>query len=168
MECNAGAHSRRGWRRLAPLLTALLFAGLCTANPNANPANARAAAIGIRDAWIRWLPAGVPAGGYLTLRNEGDRAEVLTHVSSPDYTDISLHRSVMHAGVATMEPVAQIVLPPHQSLQFAAGGYHLMLSHPTRAIRPGDQVRIDFHFSDGTTAEAAFDVRAPDGSGSPR
>jgi len=164
MEPEPGSGPPQPWRWLASLVAALLFAGLC----QSSPAGARAAAIGIHDAWIRWLPAGIPAGGYLTLRNDGDRAAVLTGVSSPDYTDISLHRSVTRGGVAAMEPVAQIVVPAHQSLQFAAGGYHLMLSHPTRAVRPGDEVRIDFHFSDGTIAGAGFEVRAPDASGGPR
>ncbi len=153
---------RRHVAYVALLLTALLAAGLGAARPAAQPPS-----IVIREAWIRWLPAGVPAGGYLTLRNDGDRPEVLSQVSSPDFGDITLHRSVTHAGITAMEPVAQIVVPPHRSLRFAPGGYHLMLSRPTRPVRPGDQVRIEFHFSDGSTVAAGFEVRAPDADGSP-
>jgi len=153
----------RWWLSLA-LLPVLVGAGLsATAGPRSP-----APLVSIHDAWIRWLPAGVPAGGYLTLRNDGDSAAVLTGASSREYSEISLHRSVTRDGVAAMEPVTQIVIPPHQSLRFAAGGYHLMLSQPTRAILPGDQVHIEFHFSDGSSAEAAFAVRRPDAvSGSP-
>jgi periplasmic copper chaperone A len=36
-------------------------------------------------AWVRWLPGNLPAGGYLTLRNDGDRPATLVSVSSPDF-----------------------------------------------------------------------------------
>src|SRR5262249_44547279 len=31
------------------------------------------AAVSVTDAWIRWVPAGNPAGGYFTLHNTGDK-----------------------------------------------------------------------------------------------
>ena len=34
-------------------------------------------------AWIRWLPAGLPAAGYATLVNRGDKPLSLISASSP-------------------------------------------------------------------------------------
>ena len=41
------------------------------------------ATITVSDAWVRWLPANLPAGGYVTLRNTGIRAQTLTGATSP-------------------------------------------------------------------------------------
>ena len=44
-----------------------------------------------RDAWARWLPGDLPAGGYVTLVNSGERPISLIAVSSPDYALVSMH-----------------------------------------------------------------------------
>jgi periplasmic copper chaperone A len=116
----------------------------------------------VTEAWIRWLPANLPAGGYLTLRNDGSRTQTLTAVSSTDYRDITLHRTSMQDHVSTMQPVQQVAIPPHQSLSFAANGYHIMLEHATRSLQPGDRVSMTLRFADGSTLDVPFDVRRPD------
>ena len=113
-------------------------------------------------AWIRWLPGSLPAGGYLTLRNNSDRTQTLTTVSSPDYGTLTLHRTRMQGQVSSMEPVARLDLPPHRTLSFAAQGYHIMLEHAARPLQPGDHVTITLHFADGTTLAVPFEVRGPD------
>lgn len=118
-------------------------------------------------AWIRWLPGSLPAGGYLTLRNDGDRAQILSSVTSPDYGSLTLHRTRMQGQVSAMEPVPQLVLPPHQTVSFAAQGYHIMLAHPARPLQPGDHVTITLHFADGATLAVPFEVRRPDAAPPP-
>lgn len=44
-----------------------------------------AGAITAQNAWVRWLPNQLPAGGYVTLVNAGDKPVDLVDVDSPDY-----------------------------------------------------------------------------------
>ena len=113
-------------------------------------------------AWIRWLPADLPAGGYLTLHNRASHPVTLISVSSPNYAQVSLHRSVNQGGTSTMQPVHEIHLRAGESVNFAAGGYHLMLESPTNAVHPGDHVPITLHFAGGSSMTVSFEVRQPD------
>ncbi len=117
------------------------------------------------DAWIRWLPAGVPAGGYATLNNIGEKPVVLIAASSPYFGEISMHRSREHGGTITMTPVERITIDPHSSLNFAAAGYHLMMMQPTRSIEPGERVPVTLRFAGGSTLTVTFDVKTPGGGG---
>jgi periplasmic copper chaperone A len=123
-----------------------------------------AATITVSDAWVRWLPANLPAGGYVTLKNTGTRVQVLTGATSPDYAEVSLHQSVQRDGVSQMQPVSRVEIPPGGALSLAGGGYHLMLEQPTRPLKPGDQVSITLHFAGGSATTARFEVRSPSGS----
>ena len=71
-----------------------------------------AATITVSDAWVRWLPANLPAGGYVTLKNTGTRVQVLTGATSPDFAEVSLHQSVQRDGVSQMQPVSRVAIPP--------------------------------------------------------
>ena len=122
------------------------------------------AGIEVSDAWIRWLPGNLPAAGYLTLVNRGDRPLILVAASSPNYAEVSLHRSLDRAGIGEMVPMRQITIGAHASLKFAAMGYHMMLMQPTKALQPGDQVPITLHFADGSAVTVKFAVRAPNGT----
>jgi copper(I)-binding protein len=116
----------------------------------------------IRDAWIRWLPGDIPAGGYLTLVNGGSTTVRLLSASSADYGQVSLHQSRTEGGMSLMTPVAAITVQPRTALDFAAQGYHLMLLQPKRALKVGDQVAIVLHFEGGGEVVAQFELRPPD------
>jgi hypothetical protein len=116
----------------------------------------------IRDAWIRWLPGDAPAGGYLTLVNGGSTTVRLVGASSADYGQVSLHQSQTEGGMSMMMPLAAIAVKPRTTLDFAAQGYHLMLSEPKRALKVGDHVAIMLHFEGGGAVPAQFELRPPD------
>jgi periplasmic copper chaperone A len=115
--------------------------------------------IRVEDAWIRWLPAGVPAGGYATLTNTGDKPVIFISASSPEFAEVSVHRSVDRGGMMEMMPVAQIAIVAHSSLNFAAMGYHFMLMQPSKPVKLGDRVPITLHFAGGASLTAQFEVR---------
>ena len=139
-------------------------APLATATAADAPSSSGPSQLSIRDAWIRWLPAGLPAAGYMTLVNGSDRPLELTSVSSDAYRDIGLHHSMTQSGMSHMEAVNAISVPPHSALRLEAGGYHLMLMQPTHALAPGDHVVLTLHFAGGATRSVNFEVRAPNGS----
>ncbi len=141
----------------AALLTAMALAlAICGLGIAAVPAPVQ-----VTDAWIRWLPAGLPAGGYATLHNTGAQPQLLTGASSPDYESVSLHQTLMHGQMSAMQPVAQIPIAPGATVSFAAGGYHIMLEHAKRGIVPGDHVAITLHFAGGASVQVPFEVRKP-------
>jgi hypothetical protein len=131
----------------------------------APPAGAKPT-IQVLAAWIRWLPADLPAAGYLTLVNTGDKTLRLVAVSSPAYRDVSLHRTVTHGDVEDMVPVKEITLEPHKTLEFETTGYHLMLMQPTASANTGTRVSIVLRFSDGSVLTVPFEVRKNPAEGS--
>jgi copper(I)-binding protein len=116
--------------------------------------------IQVKEAWIRWLPANVPGGGYMTLVNTGSAARVLIGASSPDYGEVGIHQTRIREGLNEMTPVESVELRPHIPVRFAEGGYHLMLMQPRRSLRPGDRVLITLLFAVGPSIEVPFEVRA--------
>jgi hypothetical protein len=116
----------------------------------------------VKDAWVRWLPANLPAGGYLTLVNQGDAQVSLIGASCADYGSVSLHQSLQQGTVSGMTPVTAIGIKAHSTLDFAAEGYHLMLMQPKRPLKPGDRISVTLEFSSGAPIAAQFELRAAD------
>jgi copper(I)-binding protein len=134
----------------------VLWAGL----PGGAAAGESSLDIQVKEAWIRWLPANVPGGGYMTLINTGSAARVLIGASSPDYGEVSMHQTRLRDGVIEMISVASIELRPRIPVRFAESGYHLMLRQPRRPLKPGDRVLITLRFARGPPVEVPFEVRA--------
>jgi copper(I)-binding protein len=159
-------------RRAARCLTAALLAAIVLTPmlPNRALADSRPApkpTIQVLAAWIRWLPAGLPAAGYLTLTNTGTKPLVLRSASSPWYANVSIHRTVTRAGIEEMRPVTDLTLEPHQTLNFESSGYHLMLMQPkdsSAGAAAGTTVPVILHFSDGSLLTIPFEVRKTPGT----
>jgi copper(I)-binding protein len=143
----------------AALLRAALLAWLALA---ASPASAADARLSVEDAWIRWLPANLPAAGYVRITNAGDSPVTLVGAASPAYAHVSLHRSVTAGGRMQMTPIDRIRIAAHSSLDFEAGGYHLMLMDATQSLEHAGRVPITLHFADGSSLLVQFEVRKPD------
>ncbi|MDE2120924.1 MAG: copper chaperone PCu(A)C [Betaproteobacteria bacterium] len=145
----------------------LLLGAACAFAPGAFAAGPKAP-VRVSDAWIRWLPAGLPAGGYMRLHNDGAHMVALIGASSADYGEVMVHHSEMKNGTMHMLPVEKVEIPAHGDQMFQPGGYHIMLMHPRKPVAPGQQVPITLKFSDGTTLEVPFEVRKPDASDAPQ
>lgn len=145
-------YSRRRW--LAPMVWWLVasimpaFAGSLSAD------------VQVKDAWIRWLPAGIPAGGYMTLMNRGSATYTLVGATSPDYGQIGIHQTIDNHGMSEMRPVDSVALEPDKPVRFAERSYHLMLMQPKREIRVGDHVILALQFAGGQSLKVRFAVRA--------
>jgi len=116
-------------------------------------------------AWIRWLPAGLPAGGYMSLHNDSAQPVALVGASSPDYAEVMLHHSVMENGTMQMLPVDKVEVPAHGELQFKPGGYHIMLMRARHEVHPGDRIPVILRFADGGQLRVSFEVRKPGATG---
>jgi copper(I)-binding protein len=156
-------HFKQRGRAAAIFRVVMMAAWITLAQPTAI---AGTPAVRAENAWIRWLPASLPAAGYATLVNTGDQPEVLQGASSPDYGEVSIHQNVIRNGTVEMRPVERIAIDPHSSLRLAEAGYHMMLMQPNKALKPGDRVTITLRFLSGTVT-AQFEVRPADSSAPP-
>lgn len=138
-------------RPFAALLGGLLLAGTVHAN--------QASQIHADSAWIRVLPAGLPAGGYVTLHNGGDSVATLTQVTSTRYAQAMLHQSTTAGGMGRMVMVDTLDIPAHGDVSLAPGGYHLMLMQATMPVQAGDSVPLTLRFADGSTLKVDFLAR---------
>ncbi len=115
--------------------------------------------VSIQHAWIRLLPADLPAGGYFVLDNHTDHPITLTGVSAKGFAHAMLHQSVEANGQGRMHHVQSINVPAGAQLRFAPGGYHIMFMPPHEPLQPGDRVPVTFKFADGSTYTTDFLVK---------
>lgn len=144
-------------KRAAALVVALLAASLA--------AGATTPSAQVTQAWIRWLPANLPVAGYATIHNDSDGTLRLDSASSPAYRMVMLHRSRLADADSRMEMVDHLDIAPHASATLAPGGYHFMLSEPTRTIHPGDKVPVTLQFAGGQVLQVDFSVLPANASG---
>jgi len=124
------------------------------------PAASDAPGVSVRNAWVREAPPGMmTTAGYMELRNDTSRPQVLLAASSSGFETVMIHRTIVKDGIAGMVHASQIELAPNASLVFAPGGYHLMLMNPKRTLRAGDAVVINLEFRGGLVLPVAFEVR---------
>jgi hypothetical protein len=124
------------------------------------PAASEEAGVSVRDAWIRETPPGMTVmAGYMKMRNNTSRSQFLVAASSSGFESVMIHRTILKDGMAGMVHLSQIELAPNASLNFAPGGYHLMLLTQKRTLRAGDAVDINLEFRGGLVLPVAFKVR---------
>jgi len=117
----------------------------------------------VSNAWFRALPTGLPAGGYFTIKNSGDKNAVLVSAESDSCGMTMLHKTVDTGGMSRMDMVENVSIPAHGTLAFAPGGYHIMCMEPTPEMSPGSSVNVTLHFADGTKLDVKFDVKGATG-----
>jgi hypothetical protein len=124
------------------------------------PAASEEADVAVRDAWVREPPPGMTMmAGFMTLRNNSSRPQVLVSASSSGFETVMIHRTIVKDGMTGMVHAPQVELAPKASLIFAPGGYHLMLINPNRTLRAGDRVVINLEFRGGLVLPVACEVR---------
>jgi copper(I)-binding protein len=122
-------------------------------------------ALQVQDAWVPEAPPGATVlAAYLVIENPGTQAEALESVTSPDFAAVEMHISQVVNGIASMTEQKELPIPARGRQVLAAGGTHLMLMRPKRALRAGDVVHLRLHFSGATTLDIRATVRraAPD------
>lgn len=108
-------------------------------------------------AWVRALPPGMHmTAGFGTISNPGGEAIELTAFSSPQFADVSLHRSETVDGVSRMREVPSLRVEAGASVELKPGGYHLMLMQPAAPLQAGQSVNLVMTAADGR--EFSFEV----------
>lgn len=121
---------------------------------------AQAAGVAVSDAWVRATPPGVRVAAlYLTLRNDGDRPEVLVGLESPLAGHAMVHETRIEQGRSRMRPVAQLRIAPRGTVRLAPGGLHVMLHDLKDDLPVGRRIPLMLRFASGETVRAAAVVR---------
>lgn len=114
----------------------------------------------IQQAWIRSAPPGAKTlAGYLALRNPCKAPVKIVDVESRDFGMPMIHRTVIENGVSKMRDPGVLEIKPGASLKFEAGGLHLMLMQPLRALKEGDKAGVRLVLADGRRVYSEFPVR---------
>ncbi|WP_433501021.1 SCO family protein [Sphaerimonospora sp. CA-214678] len=99
----------------------------------------------VTDAYVPEPASPDVAAAYFTITNSGGRPAVLSGVR----TDVS-EMSMLHETMGTkMRHLASVTVPPHSTLTFSRGHYHVMIESLTRRLREGDTVKLTLSFEDG-------------------
>lgn len=115
------------------------------------------------DPWVREPPPGMNMlAGYLVLQNPSATDLTLSAASSPDFSAVEFHISVMENDVMRMRQETTLTIPAGGSLTFSPGARHLMLIAPKRTLAAGDQVSIHLQFADGSQLQFTAPVHASD------
>lgn len=110
------------------------------------------------EAWVRALPPGMKmTAGFGRLRNLSETPLELVGFSSPQFADVSLHRTETADGVSRMREVSSLQIGPGETVDLAPGGYHLMLMRPAADWSPEQPVVLQLQADDGTQ----FEFRVP-------
>lgn len=119
--------------------------------------------VSIENPWLRFIIKARPAAGYFTLKNGGDQPATLLSASSPACGMLMLHQSRQVNGVDTMRPVKSVTVPPHGTVSFAPGGYHLMCMQPRPSMQAGSSAMVTLQFEGGQSLTQSFPVKGPGG-----
>ncbi len=150
------AAERRGW-----LASALLtFALYLVSHSLATPVSAAVASDLVVESArvVQSLPGSDTTVLYLTLRNDGARADRLVAASTPAASMVHLHAGQLKGGVNNMRSVTGFDVPAHGRLQLSVGGDHLMLMGLTGQLKPGSRVKLTLMFEHAADLEVDVPV----------
>jgi periplasmic copper chaperone A len=122
-----------------------------------------AATLSVSGAWLRLLPADLPIAAYAQVTNTSGHTLKLIGASCPEFTEVQLHRSMIHDGMDEMLRLDAITIEAGKTLDFAPGGYHLMLFSRKHVLHAGQRIPVTLRFSDGTQYTAEFIVKGATG-----
>ena len=108
------------------------------------------------DAWVRAMPPGsmMTAGFGRLVNTSREDLEIIAY-TSPQFSDVSLHQTVMENGLSRMDEVPALAIPAGSEIELAPGGYHLMLMRPTQELSGAVDIGIE------TAAGRRFSYQLP-------
>ncbi len=105
-------------------------------------------------------PMAKTAAVYMVLMNHGMETDVLTSVATPAASHASAHQTIDDNGVMKMREIERLELKPHDTMTFAPGGHHIMLTGLTAPLKAGDRFPLRMTFE--KAGEITVDVQVVD------
>ncbi len=153
---------------LRPLATALLLL-LAVAAPAAAGSPVGVGDLEVSGAWARAsIGTSRPGAAYFAVTNTGDAPDSLVAIASPAAAMPMIHATaVSDAGVARMEPVPTLEIPPGETVTLAPGGMHVMLMNLSAPLVEGQTLPLTLTFEKAGTVEIAAPILAIAAKGPP-
>lgn len=125
-----------------------------------------ATGITVSNIWARPAAQGGNGAVYFLLQNHSAEGDELTGVASDVAEAVEIHESKMTGDVMQMKQVMSLPIDGKVSIEFAPGGYHVMLIGLKQDLKVGDVFEITLKFSAHEDIILAVPVQETGGSDS--
>lgn len=123
-------------------------------------AGAAQAQVDVQQAWIRaTVPQQKTTGAFMQLTSASDAR--LVGASTPLAGSAEIHAMEMKGNMMRMHAVDGVDLPAGKSVNFASGGYHIMLLDLKRQLKAGDSVPLTLLLQDKDKKRSALTLNVP-------
>ena len=116
--------------------------------------------IAIGHPWTRAASANANGAGFMTLKNNGPTPDRLISAASPAARVVELHTHIREGDVMRMRPVADIPIPPGQTVHLRPGGLHIMLIGLTEPLRQGGTMPLTLRFERAGEVQVTLSVES--------
>jgi periplasmic copper chaperone A len=123
-----------------------------------------ATGIQVSNAWARSAAKDGNGAVYFLLQNHSAAADELTGASSDSAVSVEIHESRMEGDVMKMQQLMSVPLAGKASIEFAPGGYHVMLIGLKQDLEIGGQIELTLHFKDHQDITVSVPVQESGGN----
>jgi len=144
------------FRIIAPVVLAAVVAPAVAAQ------DYRVGSLSIAHPWTRQTAPGQSVGGgFMTITNNGSRADRLISATSPSSDRVEIHTMLMDGGVMRMRPVSDgLAVPANGRLELKPGGYHIMLIGLKAPLELGKTIPLTLRFERAGAVQVQVKVEA--------
>ena len=104
--------------------------------------------LNITNARVPEAPPGASVmAGYMQINNTSNKQIDIIDINSPSFKSVEMHLSKEVDGFAKMLPQKKLRIPANGKLILKPGSYHLMLIQPSKWLKQGDKVKLNFMLS---------------------
>jgi hypothetical protein len=101
----------------------------------------------VTSAWARATPPGISMGVvYFHLENGSTKSDRLLKLKTSVAASAGVHRTEIVGDVARMREVAVLHVAPGEKIEFAPGGYHVMLMGLKKPLVAGKTFELELVF----------------------
>jgi copper(I)-binding protein len=148
-------------------LSLLLMTAVLLATASAFAGDYKVGNIEITRPWIRATPPSAPSGGgFATITNTGDTADLLVSAASPIAGRADFHAMKITDGVAKMRHLPDgIEIPAGETVELKPGSLHIMFLKLTGPIKQGESIPVTLTFEKAGPIEVEMVVTPPGAPG---
>jgi copper(I)-binding protein len=128
---------------------------------SSSPATAAGGPLVIKSAWARAAATGADTAVYFTIINGKVAADTLLSAATDAAQSAGIHQTTTDAsGMTGMQMTPSVAIPGGGTVEFAPGGYHVMLTGLKAEIKAGDRVTVTLTFQNAGVVTVSAEVRA--------